>query len=172
MGSSDFDRSSADALAARQLGTLRTKLGGLHIEHARRLAAAIDPADEPTVVAALLHDVLEKTPMTLEEMRGEVGDDRVLDLVEILTQGPDELEDDYLMRCAGHPMALHLKRLDLLDKVTTSDVHVPAEVAETVRAEALERLALLGRIAGAILVDETQHGAARPGGRAVLPRTT
>jgi hypothetical protein len=51
-------------------------------------------------------------------------------------------------------------------------VHVPAEVAETVRAEALERLALLGRIAGAILVDETQHGAARPGGRAVLPRTT
>jgi (p)ppGpp synthase/HD superfamily hydrolase len=172
MGSSGFDRSSADALAARQLGTLRTKLGGLHIEHARRLASAIDPADEPTVVAALLHDVLEKTPMTVEEMRGEVRDERVLDLVEILTQGPDEPEADYLRRCAGHPMALRLKRLDLLDKLTTSDVHVPLDVAETVRAEALERLALLGRMAGAVLVDEIQHRVARPGGRVVLPRST
>jgi (p)ppGpp synthase/HD superfamily hydrolase len=77
----------ADALAARILGDRRTTLGELHISHARRVAAGLDgSADDRLVAAALLHDVLEKTAVTAEELRAMTGDAGCVDLVEVLTQ--------------------------------------------------------------------------------------
>ena len=51
----------ADALAARRLAGRRTKLGGAHIAHARRLASAVlAPGDDRALAAAHLHELLER----------------------------------------------------------------------------------------------------------------
>jgi hypothetical protein len=137
----------ADALAERLLGDLRTRLGGLHIAHARRMAAALgDEVDDTTYAAALLHDVIEKTDVTADVLLDLTGDAAVVHLVEVLTQNDDEPDELYLARCAAEPAALLLKRLDLTDKFV-AEVDVPEETAAAIRRQALSRLAMLDRIA-------------------------
>lgn len=104
---------AADMLAARLLGDLHTKLGGLEIDHARRVTAAVRGAnDDRVIAAALVHDVLEKARIS-----------------------------------AADPMALLVKRVDLADKLVADDSVVPTVVAERIRQEARERLALLDDLA-------------------------
>lgn len=135
---------AADVLAARLLGDLRTKLGGLEIAHARRVAARVRGTnDDRVIAAALLHDVLEKAGVSANELRAMTGDAGVVDLVEVLSRRDGESEHDYLSRCAADPKALVVKRVDLEDKLVADDSVVPAVVAEKVRQEASERLALL-----------------------------
>jgi (p)ppGpp synthase/HD superfamily hydrolase len=138
----------ADALAAELLGDLRTRLGGLHIAHARRVAAGIgELGDERLVVAALLHDVVEKDRISIGDLSVRVQNAVVIDLVEVLTHGSNVTDLEYLSRCAAHPQALLIKRLDLLDKVNGDDSDVPADVAEQIRRRAIDRLAMLDRLA-------------------------
>ena len=137
----------ADALAARLLGDLRTKLGGSHIAHARRVAAAVAGSDDERVVAvALLHDVLEKTEITADELRTFTRDSTVVALVELLTQVEGESDHAYLSRCAADPTAVLVKRLDLEDKLVADASGVPESAAETIRRQAMERLELLEQL--------------------------
>src|SRR5690606_9229048 len=76
----------ADALAVRMLAGLRTKTGGAHLAHARRVAAgvrseALGGGDATAVAAALLHDVVEKGGVSIAELRVVTGDERVVELV-------------------------------------------------------------------------------------------
>jgi (p)ppGpp synthase/HD superfamily hydrolase len=138
----------ADVLAARLLGDLRTRLGGLEIAHARRVAARLrGTSDDRVIAAALLHDVLEKAGVSADELRAMTGDAGVVALVEVLSRRDGESEHDYLSRCAADPKALVVKRVDLADKLVADDSAVPTVVAEKVRQEARERLALLDGLA-------------------------
>jgi (p)ppGpp synthase/HD superfamily hydrolase len=138
---------TADAVANRFLASHRTRLGGSHIDHARRVAAGLGDDDEHVIAAALLHDVVEKTDIGVAGLQALVADEIVVALVATLTAGEDESERDYLLRCANDPAALRIKRLDLADKLTTDDVHVRANVADMLRDEALRKLHLLDSLA-------------------------
>jgi hypothetical protein len=116
----------ADRLAAALLGDLRTKLGGLHIAHARRVAAGIG-----------------------DELLSATGDQRVVELVDVLTQRAGESERHYLSRCASHPTALAIKRVDLIDKLEATDTAVGVAKAERIRRTARQRLRHLERLARA-----------------------
>ena len=141
---------SADALAALLLGDLRTKLGGLHIEHARRVAERVRPTgDDRTVAAALLHDVVEKGQSSLADLLAVVRDERVVHVVDILTRRRGESEEEYLSRCATDPVALAIKRADLADKHFHGDAQVDQESAQRLGQEAQERLELLDLLARA-----------------------
>jgi (p)ppGpp synthase/HD superfamily hydrolase len=143
-----FSAVEADALAADLLGDLRTRLGGLHIAHARRVAAGVrELGDERLVVAALLHDVVEKDRIGIDDLSARVRDAVVIDLVDVLTHDPDVTEMEYLSRCAAHPQALLIKRLDVLDKLNADDSDVTADVAEQIGRQAMARLATLDRLA-------------------------
>jgi (p)ppGpp synthase/HD superfamily hydrolase len=133
----------AEELAEHLLSSSRTQLGGLNVAHARRVAAGLGDADARLVAAALLHDVLEKGDVDEGRLGEVVADDRVMELVVILTKRQHESDEVYLARCAGDPDALAIKRLDLLDKLTTEDVHVNADVADGLRTAARRRLAML-----------------------------
>jgi (p)ppGpp synthase/HD superfamily hydrolase len=138
----------ADALAAELLGNLRTRLGGLHIAHARRVAARVRHlGDDRLVVAALLHDVVEKDRISIDELSARVRNALVMELVDVLTQDPEATEMEYLSRCAAHPLALLIKRIDLLDKLTSDDSEVTADVVAHLRSQARERLATLDHLA-------------------------
>ena len=135
--SEPFTAAAADALAARLLGDLRTKLGGLHIEHARRVAERVRPTgDDRTVAAALLHDVVEKGQSSLADLLAVVRDERVVHLVDILTRRRGESEEEYLSRCAADPVALAIKRADLADKHFHGDAQVDQETAQRLGQEA------------------------------------
>jgi (p)ppGpp synthase/HD superfamily hydrolase len=134
----------ADALAADLLGGLRTKLGGSHIAHARRVAVGVlASGDRRAVAAALLHDVLEKTDVTADMLYEMTGDTALVALVVRLTHSAWESECEYLARCASDPTALLIKRLDLADKLTENDYGVSAAHAKQIRRQARDRLALL-----------------------------
>jgi hypothetical protein len=144
-----FSPAEAEALAARLLAGLTTSLAEPQIDHARRVAAAVEGyGDQRLVAAAFLHDVLEKSGITADELRDLTRDAEVVELVEVLSKADDEPYADYLARCAAHPAARVLKRVDLADKLIADTSGVPDGTARLVRREARRRLAALDWLSG------------------------
>lgn len=136
----------ADSLAQRAHGSDRTKAGGLFIEHVRRVAARFDSDLDPYAVpAALLHDAVEKGALDWADLRDAGADERLVALVEALTERDEEAEHDYLARCASDPLAYQIKRADLGDKLAAP----PSAVDDRLREETRQRLALLDELAAA-----------------------
>ena len=75
----------ADAFAAKAHEGQTDKAGLPYITHPRAVAAMIE--DETAKVAALLHDTVEDTDVTLEEIRAEFGDE-IAAAVDLLTHRP------------------------------------------------------------------------------------
>ena len=113
---SPIDTAPIDAAAARSeliaralakateahAGQIRNGSGGLpYIEHPRMVAATLAERDYPdeTLAAALLHDVVEDSDTTVEELRAEFGDE-IADLVATLSD--DESIEDYRDRKDEH----------------------------------------------------------------------
>ena len=65
-------------------------------------------------MAALLHDVLEDTEATMEELRKRCVPEEVLVLVDALTHRHGESYEDYIRRVASVPGAALVKRADIL----------------------------------------------------------
>jgi (p)ppGpp synthase/HD superfamily hydrolase len=74
------------------------------LPHAQAVAAILsdDGADEATLVAALLHDVVEDTPLTVDDVRGAFGE-RVALMVGALT------EDESITRYAQRKRTLRAR---------------------------------------------------------------
>jgi (p)ppGpp synthase/HD superfamily hydrolase len=113
---SPIDTAPIDAAAARSeliaralakateahAGQTRNGSGGLpYIEHPRMVAATLAARDysDATLAAALLHDVVEDSDTTVEELRAEFGDE-VADLVAALSD--DESIESYRDRKDEH----------------------------------------------------------------------
>ena len=136
----------ADSLAIRAHGGDRMKSGGLFIDHVRRAAAAMESDPDPyAVVVALLHDTVEKAGMPWDELRAAGADDRLVVLVDLLTERDDEPERDYLARCAADPLTLRIKRADIRDKLALPSTATFDVVS--VYANATRRLDLLEQLA-------------------------
>ena len=69
---------------------------------------------EAAVVTALLHDVLEDTALTLEQLEAEGMPADILEALTVLTRQPDEEYETYIRRVCGNPLAKVVKRADLL----------------------------------------------------------
>lgn len=136
----------ADDLATQVLAGRVTKLGGLSIDHARRVAAAVAAHGDRAVVVALLHDTVEKGCIAWPELAAAVDDDEVVRLVDALTRRNGESELDYLRRCARDPAAAVIKRADLLDKLDPPEIDAACDGGAAIRRQARERLALLHRL--------------------------
>lgn len=119
----DAQRRARDAHA----GQIRNASGGMpYIEHPVAVASRLAECGygEEVLAAALLHDVVEDTPTTVEELRAEFGD-RVADLVAALSD--DEAVEPYAERKAEHrrrvaaagPDALAVYAADKLTNVIT-----------------------------------------------------
>ncbi len=113
---SPIDTGPIDAAAARSelvaqamakareehAGQIRNGSGGLpYIEHPRMVAATLAARGYPdaTLAAALLHDVVEDSDTTVEELRAEFGE-RIASLVAALSD--DEAIEDYRERKDEH----------------------------------------------------------------------
>lgn len=91
----------------------KEKGGAAYITHPLRLMTAVD-GDEAKIVA-VLHDVIEDTTVTLEDLRREGFSETVLSAVTCVTHCRDEPYADYVVRCKGNPLARQVKLADLTD---------------------------------------------------------
>jgi (p)ppGpp synthase/HD superfamily hydrolase len=90
------------AAAQAHAGQTRNGSGGLpYIEHPRMVAATLAAHDyaEAVLAAALLHDVVEDSDTTVEQLRAAFGDE-IADLVATLSD--DESIEDYRERKEEH----------------------------------------------------------------------
>lgn len=87
------------------------KCGVPYVFHPYHLAEQMP--DEATTCAALLHDVVEDTGITLDELARSFPTD-VVDAVRLLTHEEDVPYLDYVRAIATHPIARTVKRADLL----------------------------------------------------------
>ena len=104
---------SAERLAVKAHAGQVDKAGAPYIDHPRRVAARLDTDDGRAV--AWLHDVIEDTIVTANDLRRAGLPDRVLAAVEALTHRRGEPRDLYLARVAADPLATAVKQADVAD---------------------------------------------------------
>lgn len=90
------------------------KSGVAYAEHCRRVARKL--TDERAKAVAWLHDVLEDTDASEDELRPKFGDG-IVDAVVALTRREDEAADDYYARVRGNDLARQVKLADIHDNL-------------------------------------------------------
>lgn len=86
------------------------KSGVPYVFHPYHLAEAME--DEVSCCAALLHDVVEDTSVTLEDLAKQFPPE-VVEAVSLLTHDPDTDYFDYVRRIRQNPIAKTVKLADL-----------------------------------------------------------
>lgn len=86
--------------------------GEPYISHPLAVAESFGPVAGPAKVAAVLHDVLEDTAVTEEELRTEFPD-FIVDNLLLLTHKDDESYADYIMRIRTSGLARLVKAADI-----------------------------------------------------------
>ena len=80
--------------------------------------------DEDTTVVALLHDVVEDTDYTMEDLKAMGFHQRVLEAIQLMTHAEGEPYMDYVARIKTNPIAKAVKLADLAHNsaITRRDV--------------------------------------------------
>ncbi len=106
-----FDRAVQIAAAAHAGQT--DKEGQPYLLHALRVALAV--SDPDARIAGVLHDTVEDTNVTFEQLAAEGFSEAVLVAVRCLTRPRGVSYADYVVALKGNPIARQVKRADLAD---------------------------------------------------------
>ena len=96
----------------------KDKAGNPYIDHPRTVASKMDTDEEKAV--AWLHDVVEDTEWTLDDLKTEDFPESVLEAVELLTHGKNKPYMEYILRIKNNPLARKVKIADLSHNVDLS----------------------------------------------------
>lgn len=105
----------AIAIAAQAHQTQKDKSGEPYILHPIRVMLRLHSEVDMTV--AILHDVVEDTDWTIEQLRAEGFAEEVLQAVECLTHRKNETYDKFLARIESNAIARRVKLADLEDNM-------------------------------------------------------
>jgi (p)ppGpp synthase/HD superfamily hydrolase len=125
---SDLERAIAVSVAAHK--GQRDKYGRPYILHP--LTLMMKMTDETSMMAAVLHDVVEDTPLTLDGLRKEGFPGEVIEAVESLSKNEKESYDEYVERVSRNPVAVKVKLADLEDNMRVTRMNKVTE-KDTVR---------------------------------------
>lgn len=103
----------------------RDRGGAPYILHPLRVMFRVQTQAER--MAAVLHDVVEDSAWTLNDLRARGFADEVLEAVDALTKREGEEYEAYVDRAAAHPVARRVKIADLEDNM---DVRRTGTVSE------------------------------------------
>lgn len=101
------------------------KGGQPYILHALRVMLAVSGEHEQQ--AAVLHDLVEDTGWSLNEIRRLGLHERVVNAVDCLTRRRDQSYDDYIRQCKVNQVARRVKIADLNDNLDESRIPNPTE---------------------------------------------
>lgn len=108
-----FGIDQAVAIAWRAHEGQLDKAGRPYIHHPLRVMAGV--SGEHAKMAAVLHDVVEDTSITAEELLAHGCPPPVVRAVVALSKTSGEPQANYLRRVAADPLALTVKRADIAD---------------------------------------------------------
>ncbi|WP_019241473.1 MULTISPECIES: guanosine-3',5'-bis(diphosphate) 3'-pyrophosphohydrolase [Bacillus] len=120
---SEIDRALQLALE-NHLGQ-KDKGGSPNILHPIRIMHNVNSNEEKIV--ALLHDIVEDTNVTLEDLHNEGFSNYVVQAVDCLTKRKGEKYQLYLQRVANNPIARTVKMEDIKDNSNLSRIQNPSE---------------------------------------------
>jgi len=80
---------------------------------------------ENEMIAAVLHDVVEDTAVTLEKLKQEGFDSEVIEAVDSVTIREGETYDDFIIRAGSHPIGYKIKMADLHDNLDLTRILKP-----------------------------------------------
>lgn len=128
-GSKVLERAIGIAVRAHagQLYPARDGERGPYVLHLFRVMLAVEGWQART--AAVLHDVIEDTPVTAAELREAGIPPRVVDAVVALTHRPEDSYEAYIEALAPHALAREVKLADLADNLATNLALPPSEAA-------------------------------------------
>tara|TARA_B100000446_G_scaffold114671_1_gene106987 strand:- start:346 stop:765 length:420 start_codon:yes stop_codon:yes gene_type:complete len=120
----------AIAIAAEAHAGQKDRAGAPYILHPIRLMIQMD--SENAMMAAVLHDVVENSVWTLDDLRKEGFSNEVLNAVDSLTHRDKEGEDywDYIQRAKSDPIAIKVKLADLEDNLNPDRLNEVTEKDE------------------------------------------
>jgi len=120
VGMSTLDRAIAIAVKAHT-GQV-DKVGAPYILHPLRLMLRVSTTDEQIV--AVLHDVVEDSPVTLDDLRNEGFSPAIIGALDCLTHRPEVSYTDYVEQLSENPLARRVKLADLADNMDISRLDV------------------------------------------------
>ena len=101
------------------------KGGQPYILHARRVMEKCETEAEK--ITAILHDVMEDTPYTLDDLRKEGFSEEILVALLCLTRREGEDYMRYIERVCKNPLAVRVKYADLEDNMDLRRIPEPTE---------------------------------------------
>lgn len=92
------------------------QVGADYIDHPGRVAEHFDAATEPTATAAAwLHDVIERSAVSEQELLEAGVRPDIVEVVLLLTRTPEMSDDAYFARIRTNPLARRVKLADVAD---------------------------------------------------------
>lgn len=110
----------AIALAAKAHSGQVDKGGHPYILHPLRVM--LNCESEQARICAVLHDVIEDTPITLKDLKEDGFTDDILVALDCLTRRKDESYDDFIGRVVQNEIACQVKLADLNDNMDLSRI--------------------------------------------------
>ncbi len=102
------------------------KGGSPYILHPIRVMLRVDTVEER--IAAIMHDVVEDSDVTLDSLRSEGFSDAVLNAIHALTKRPGEKYEDFIDRSAADPIAREVKLADLAENSDLTRIPAPTAI--------------------------------------------
>lgn len=99
------------------------KAGAPYVFHPLRMMLSVGTPEAR--MAAVLHDVVEDTSVTLEQLRAEGFPQEVIEAVEALTEREGEDYEAFIRRVAPNSIARQVKLADLRDNCDLSRIAQP-----------------------------------------------
>lgn len=115
----------AIAIAAEAHEGQIDKAGAPYVFHPLRLMMRMATIEERIV--AVLHDVVEDSAITFEDLEKEGFSTAVLEALESVTRRPSENYDKFVLRAATNPIGRRVKLIDLEDNCDLSRISAPTE---------------------------------------------
>jgi (p)ppGpp synthase/HD superfamily hydrolase len=122
----------AVSIAAQAHRGQKDKAGDPYFLHPLRMMLRMN--SEAEMIAAVLHDVVEDSDWTLEQLRDKGFSEDVLQAVDCLTHRNGEPYEEFIRRAQQNPIARQVKIADLEDNMNIQRIH-------EITAKDLERLA-------------------------------
>ena len=109
----DLERALAIAVEAHR--GQQDRIGAPYILHPLRVMLRVRTTEQKIV--AILHDVVEDTPWTLESLRNEGFSNAIIRAIDCLTRREGEDYFDFVLRSKSDPIARVVKLADLEDNM-------------------------------------------------------
>jgi (p)ppGpp synthase/HD superfamily hydrolase len=116
---------NAISLAAKAHRGRKDKAGAAYILHPLRVMLRMKTKDERIV--AVLHDVVEDTKYTLEDLRKAGYSQKILQSLDYLTKRDGEEYDQFIKRIKRNPLARKVKIVDIEDNLDLTRIKKPKQ---------------------------------------------